>query len=194
MTRLYISVWPVTSKASALRLEPIKMFSTRPSDCRPQSKTSTIDVLALKIRDQYEPKQPQTEVHRRRSETLVLNSLSLITALLLVILPGPAVAADRKPDQCGLASVYSTDSGKTASGEDTQPKDLTAAHRSLPFGTMVRVVIQENGRSADVRITDRGPFISGRIIDLSKVAAHELNISGLTPVCLNILSAQENAN
>ena len=160
MTRLYISVWPVTSKASALRLEPIKMFSTRPSDCRPQSKTSTIDLSVLKVRDQYEPKQAQTEVHRRRSETVVLNSLSLITALLLVILPEPAVAADRKPDQCGLASVYSTDSEKTASGEDTQPKDLTAAHRSLPFGTMVRVVIQENGRSADVRITDRGPFIS----------------------------------
>ena len=54
-------------------------------------------------------------------------------------------AAVSKSGQCGLASVYSTDSEKTTSGEDTQPKNLTAAHRSLPFGTLVRVVNQETG-------------------------------------------------
>ena len=114
-----------------------------------------------------------------------------LAAFLQVALLGPTSAADSKSDECGLASVYSTDSEGTASGEDTQPKDLTAAHRSLPFGTMVHVNDQENGRSAVVRITDRGPFTSGRIIDLSKAAARELRISGLTQVCLNILSISE---
>ena len=118
-------------------------------------------------------------------------SILLVAALLQVTLLEPTSAADSKSDECGLASVYSTDSERTASGEDTQPEDFTAAHRSLPFGTLVRVVNQDNGRSAVVRITDRGPFTSGRIIDLSKIAACELRISGLTQVCLNIISTPE---
>jgi len=119
-------------------------------------------------------------------------SIFLVAAFLQVALLGPTIAADSKSDECGLASVYSTDSEETASGEDTQPENFTAAHRSLPFGTLVHVDNQENGRSAIVRITDRGPFTSGRIIDLSQVAARELRISGLTRVCLNILSISEN--
>ena len=106
--------------------------------------------------------------------------------LLQVALLGPTNAADRKPDECGLASVYSSVSEETASGEDTLAENFTAAHRSLPFGTLVHVDNQKNGRSAVVRITDRGPFISGRIIDVSQVAARALGISGLTPVCLYI--------
>ena len=65
---------------------------------------------------------------------MIPNSFFLVPMLLLVILLEPVVAAELKPDQCGLASVYSTDSENTASGEDTQPRNLTAAHRSLPFG------------------------------------------------------------
>ncbi len=107
--------------------------------------------------------------------------------LLQPILLEPVRAADANPDECGLASVYSTLSEETASGEDTNAKNLTAAHRSLPFGTLVQVDNQENGRSAIVRITDRGPFVSGRIIDLSQIAAHELGFSDLTQVCLKIL-------
>ena len=102
-----------------------------------------------------------------------------------------ANAADRKPDECGLASVYSSVSEETASGEDTLPENFTAAHRTLPFGTLVRVENKKNGRSAVVRITDRGPTISGRIIDVSQVAARELGISGLAQVCLKILSIPE---
>jgi rare lipoprotein A len=71
-------------------------------------------------------------------------------------------------------------------------KNLTAAHRSLPFETMVEVENQENGRSAVVRITDRGHFVSGRIINVSQVAAHELGFTNLTKVCLKILSIPEN--
>jgi rare lipoprotein A len=104
---------------------------------------------------------------------------------------GDVGAADLKPDECGLASIYSSVSEKTASGEDTRPGDLTAAHRSLPFGTLVHVDNRENGRSAVVRITDRGPFTSGRIIDVSQVAARELDFSGLAQVCLNIVVVPE---
>ena len=110
----------------------------------------------------------------------------LLAAVLLPALLGAANAADRKPDECGLASVYSSVSEQTASGEDTLAEDFTAAHRTLPFGTLVHVDNQKNGRSAVVRITDRGPFISGRVIDISQAAARALGISGLTPVCLNI--------
>ena len=118
--------------------------------------------------------------------SMVTKSYFLAVTLLQVALLAPAKAADRKPDECGLASVYSSVSEQTASGEDTLAEDFTAAHRTLPFGTLVHVDNQQNGRSAVVRITDRGPFISGRIIDVSQVAARALGISGLTPVCLNI--------
>jgi len=124
-------------------------------------------------------------------QSLIINAHVLAAALLQVLLLGPASAANRKPDECGLASVYATVTEETASGEDTLPGDLTAAHRTLPFGTLVHVDNQNNGRSAVVRITDRGPFISGRIIDVSQVAARDLDISGLTPVCLNILWTPE---
>ena len=118
---------------------------------------------------------------------MITKSHLLVVALLQGFLLGPASAADRKPDECGLASVYATATEETASGEDTLPGNFTAAHRTLPFGTLVRVDNQKTGGSAVVRITDRGPFISGRIIDVSQVAARNLGISGLTPVCLNIL-------
>jgi rare lipoprotein A len=109
-----------------------------------------------------------------------------VVALLQVALLGTINAADRKPDECGLASVYSSVSEETASGEDTLPENFTAAHRTLPFGTLVHINNQKNGRYAVVRITDRGPFIEGRIIDVSQVAARTLGISSLTQVCLNI--------
>ena len=67
---------------------------------------------------------------------------------------------------------------KTASGEIYDMAELTAAHRSLPLGTRVRVTSVESGRSVVVRINDRGPFVPGRIIDLSRAAAHELGHGG----------------
>jgi rare lipoprotein A len=78
-------------------------------------------------------------------------------------------------------------SEKTASGEDTQAETFTAAHRTLPFGTLVHVANQKNGRWTVVRITDRGPFIKGRIVDLSQIAARDLGVTGLTQVCLVVL-------
>ena len=115
----------------------------------------------------------------------------LVVALLQVALSQPVSAANKKPDECGLASVYSSASEETASDEDTLPDNFTAAHRTLPFGTLVRVENKKNGRSAVVRITDRGPSIEGRIIDVSQVAARELGISGLAQVCISIVWAPE---
>jgi rare lipoprotein A len=115
---------------------------------------------------------------------MITKSYFLAVALLQVDLLGTVCAIERKPDECGLASVYSSTSEATASGEDTLPEDFTAAHRTLPFGTIVHVRNTKNGRSAVVRITDRGPFIAGRVIDLSQVAARDLGISGLAKVCL----------
>lgn len=73
-----------------------------------------------------------------------------------------------------MASFYG--GGRTASGEVSKPADLTAAHRSLPFGARVLVTNVRNGRSVVVRITDRGPYSHGRIIDLSRAAAVKLDM------------------
>jgi rare lipoprotein A len=91
----------------------------------------------------------------------------------------------------GIASYYADEyNGRpTSSGETYDMHAMTAAHRSLPFGTMVRVTNVENGKSVDVRINDRGPFKAGRIIDLSLEAAKRLDMigPGTAPVRLEIL-------
>ncbi len=76
---------------------------------------------------------------------------------------------------------------RTASGQLFHPAALTAAHRSLPFGTRVRVTNKRNGRSVVVRINDRGPFVRGRIIDLSPAAARAIGMRGLAHVRLTVL-------
>ena len=84
----------------------------------------------------------------------------------------------------GIASVYR--GGVTATGEHMNPTAMTAAHKILPFGSMVTVVNHRNGRSATVRINDRGPYVRGRVIDLSPGAARVLGVDGLAPVSLKI--------
>jgi rare lipoprotein A len=84
--------------------------------------------------------------------------------------------------QSGIASVYGYDGQKTASGERASSRGMTAAHRTLPFGTRVRVTNTRNGRSVVVRINDRGPFVRGRVIDVTPAAAAALGFSGLAPV------------
>lgn len=91
--------------------------------------------------------------------------------------------------KCGSASWYALTS-KTASGERMNPAKLTAAHRSYRFGTMLRVKNPKNGRAVVVRVNDRGPFIKGRMLDLSKAAAHEIGLiqSGHGAVCMEVVS------
>jgi len=87
--------------------------------------------------------------------------------------------------EAGIASVYAYSGERTASGERAKPSGFTAAHRTLPFGTRVRVTNKGNGRSVVVRINDRGPFVRGRVIDLTPAAAHALGFNGLARVTLN---------
>ena len=102
-----------------------------------------------------------------------------IVALLALALP--ASARD-------IAAICTERSGaKTASGEPFAPDKLTAAHRTLPFGTMVRVTNLSNSRTVVVRINDRGPFNKGRVIDLTPAAAQQLHFSGLAPVALAVV-------
>lgn len=95
-----------------------------------------------------------------------------------------------KPLQSGMASWYGPgfNGRKTASGERFNQNELTAAHRSLPFGTKVKVVDPATGRSVIVRINDRGPYAHGRVIDLSKASAEALGLRGLARV--QIVSAE----
>ena len=88
--------------------------------------------------------------------------------------------------QNGIASVYSNE--PTANGEYAHAFALTAAHRTLPFGTMVKVTNIQTGRSVVVRINDRGPFIRGRIIDLTPAGARAIGSSGLAQIALTVLS------
>ena len=85
----------------------------------------------------------------------------------------------------GIASVYSDE--KTANGEYAHATAFTAAHRTLPFGTFVEVTNLKTGRSVIVRINDRGPFIAGRIIDLTPAGAKAIGSDGLAPVALTVL-------
>jgi rare lipoprotein A len=89
--------------------------------------------------------------------------------------------------QSGIASVYAYSGERTANGERASPGGLTAAHRTLPFGTMVRVTNNRSGRSVVVRINDRGPFVRGRVIDLTPAGARALGFSGLTNVTLDVV-------
>jgi peptidoglycan lytic transglycosylase len=86
-------------------------------------------------------------------------------------------AAETQIASYGLASFYS-DEQQTANGEKFNPNDLTAAHPTLPFGTQLRVTNVATGRSVTVRVNDRGPFVPGRIVDVSYSAAETLGIVG----------------
>ena len=97
--------------------------------------------------------------------------------------------------ETGKASYYSNklEGRKMANGENYNPNKLTAAHRTLPFGTKVKVSNPANGRSVKVRVTDRGPFSPGRVVDLSYKAAKKLDIinSGVAPVKLKAKGAKK---
>lgn len=113
-------------------------------------------------------------------------SLLFSALCLLMAVPHVAAAAEIWQDQSGLASTYSKNGGITANGEISNTENMTAAHRTLPFGTMVLVTNGKNGHSVVVRINDRGPFTTGRVIDLAPAAAQALGFSGLTHVTLSL--------
>lgn len=114
----------------------------------------------------------------------LIGAVTLVALAILLQVAGPFY-------EVGIASWYGPgfDGQRTANGEIYDMNGISAAHKTLPFGTIVRVVDLETGRSVVVRINDRGPFIKGRIIDLSKGAAQALGIvaKGVTKVGLRIL-------
>ncbi|MBD8490188.1 septal ring lytic transglycosylase RlpA family protein [Echinicola sp. CAU 1574] len=112
-----------------------------------------------------------------------------LTLWILIILIFSSCATSKNQSarvEKGMASYYANkfNGRKTASGEKYHHNQMTAAHRTLPFGTIVQIKNLNNGKTVKVRINDRGPFVRGRIIDLSKKAARQLDMirEGVVPV------------
>ena len=114
-------------------------------------------------------------------------NLVIIASILVLSCAESALAKDKPSHGGGIASVYSYTGHRTANGERLNIHGLTAAHKSLPFGTRVRVTNARNGHSVVVRINDRGPFVRGRVIDMTPAGARALGFSGLAPVKLAVV-------
>ncbi len=125
----------------------------------------------------------------------------LMALLILLLLAFSALLAADAPlepgtvIEKGIASWYTSDKSEslTANGEIFDPNSLSAAHKSLKFGTIVRVTNQSNGKSVDVRINDRGPYVDGRIIDLTPASAKQIDMltSGIANVNLTLIFEPE---
>ncbi len=113
-----------------------------------------------------------------------LSILAAIVSVACVVLGADSALAA----QCGKAAWYDL-GGKTANGESSSGNGMTAAHRTLPFGTKVRVENLSNGKSVIVRINDRGPFVGGRVIDVTRAAAEEIDMvrSGIANVRVSVV-------
>jgi rare lipoprotein A len=113
-----------------------------------------------------------------------LTKLVFASAFLASTVALPMIASAQE----GIASVYSGE--PTANGEYASASGLTAAHKTLPFGTQVRVTNHQTGRSVVVRINDRGPFVRGRIIDLTPAGARALGMDGLAHVSVEVVGGK----
>lgn len=120
------------------------------------------------------------------------NKMKLLTTALvaLILIAAPSYASTMKaswydcvkPGECSRSKI-------TASGEKFNPNALTAAHKTLPFGTLLRVT--HKGKSVIVRINDRGPFIKGRQLDLSRAAARKIGCGGVCTVKVEIIGKKK---
>jgi rare lipoprotein A len=119
---------------------------------------------------------------------LLLLAFSVLLAADAPLEPGTVI-------EKGIASWYTSDKSEslTANGEIFDPNSLSAAHKSLKFGTIVRVTNLTNGKSVDVRINDRGPYVDGRIIDLTPASAKQIDMltSGIANVNLTLIFEPE---
>jgi peptidoglycan lytic transglycosylase len=161
------------TKAVETKQVEAKQVETKPV------KTTSVDTKAAEApRPAAEAQRPELPTQRK-------------VAAADVTPPAPVrVAEAHGKTQSGMASYYGTESGsQTSSGEHFNPNAMTAAHRTLPFGTKVLVTNKRNGRSVIVRINDRGPFVYGRIIDLSTAAADVIGMrgAGVASVTLEVL-------
>jgi rare lipoprotein A len=132
--------------------------------------------------------EPLNHTHQQLKRKIMavksLTNLVIASAFLASTVALPVIASA----QDGFASVYSGE--RTANGEYASASGLTAAHKSLPFGTHVRVTNHQTGRSVVVRINDRGPFVRGRIIDLTPAGARALGMDGLAHVSVEVLGGK----
>ena len=188
---LRISAWMMTAA----------LLSTAPgcgtiSDA-PHRSISTIAVLpAASLSDNPPVDEPRPDIPSLESPPAAIIPRSPETQQASpATLPTPAPSA---MIQTGLASWYGArhHGKRTASGEIFDQNKFTAAHRTLPWGSIVKVTNLDNGESVEVRINDRGPFKKGRIIDLSRAAARALGMlqSGVSPVQMELLSGREMSN
>jgi rare lipoprotein A (peptidoglycan hydrolase) len=124
---------------------------------------------------------------------LAISMVVLTSAVLAYDVYGlglrPVSAFEEHPTQTGIASWYNEKGRLTADGEKYDPTKLTAAHRKLPFNTIIQVTNRENGRVVRVRVNDRGPYVKNRVLDLSEAAAKALDMKteGVTPVKIEVL-------
>lgn len=125
-------------------------------------------------------------------KTLARRTLSLAWITAAALTPPLAAARADAPWQRGVATWHDPDPGdcRTASNEPWLGTEMVAAHRTLPLGSKIRVVNLANGRAVVVKITDRGPYVRGRIIDVSRRAAKELGLlsTGIAKVRLELVS------
>ena len=127
---------------------------------------------------------PARAAPQRRASVAHYRRVAVVSSKHTPLTAKPAALTDAS---VGIASFYKYE-GKTASGEQFKPSELTAAHRTLPFGTRLRVTNVATGQSVTVRVNDRGPFIPGRVVDVSHSAAKELGMidRGITKVKLEV--------
>ncbi len=172
MRRLFISVAALQFALSVATAQPAPTSTGTPSVSIDQR--SAVGAIII-----IEPTKPlvHLEIVSGPETAAVLPLVAL--HLLLPSLIGGATS------ETGNASIYA--GGPTANGEQTRADDMSAAHRSIPFGSKVRVTNPANGKSVVVRINDRGPFIPGRIIDLMPAPARALGFSGVARVTLVIV-------
>ena len=160
----------------------------------PRPSISRIAVLAPEIRSDSLTDEPKTNTSllENPSAAIIPSSGETGETPPTAMLPTPP---PEKIVETGMASWYGTkhQGKRTASGEVFNQDKFTAAHRSLPWGSIVKVINLANGKSVEVRINDRGPYGQGRIIDVSRAAARVLGMvaSGVTLVRVELLSPFE---
>src|SRR5262245_29545191 len=163
-----------------------------PSDCRAKDRGGKTASLPIYRRIQTGKHRPlksgrQNGVVPQRKEPVVKGRMMLFVVSILAYQFSSPLLTPSAANQTGVASLYSHESGSgTASGQKLNGEAFTVAHRTLPFGTKVKVTNKSNGRSVVVTINDRGPFVRGRVIDVTPAAARVLGFSGLTQVALDV--------
>ena len=154
---------------NAVRLIVAALISASLAACAPSSITTNKSELLATSR--------QTLLENGHSASFATNRRVTVLTRKHSPLTTDKHAAETKIASYGLASFY-TEGMQTASGEKFDPRELTAAHPTLPFGTRLRVTNVATGRSVIVRVNDRGPFVPGRIVDVSYSAAELLGMTG----------------